>query len=77
MEQVPHGIWASRTVCLPVTTEAGHLVSKTLPPKINLREGRERRREKGGEGGEREEERKEPGSQLSGDIREKHSGSIE
>lgn len=77
MEQVPHGIWASCTVCLPVTTEAGHLVSKTLPPKINLHEGRERRREKGREGGEREEERKEPGSQLSGDIREKDSGSIE
>lgn len=66
MVQVPHGIWASCTVCLPVTTEAGHLMSKTLPPKINLQEGRERRREKGREGGEREEERKEPGFHWAG-----------
>lgn len=52
-------------------------MSKTLPPKINLHERRERRREEGREGGEREEEMKEPGSQLSGDLREKDSGSIE
>lgn len=54
MEQVPHGIWASCTVCLPVTTEAGHLVSKTLPPKINLHEGREKE-------GERQRGRREGG----------------
>lgn len=66
MVRVPRGIWASCTACLPVTTEAGHLMSKTRPPKINLHEGGERRRERGREGGEREEERKEPGFHSAG-----------
>lgn len=36
-------------MCLPVTMEAGQLMSKTLPPKINLHEGRrERERREGG-----------------------------
>lgn len=39
--------------CLPVTMEAGQLMSKTLPLKINLHEGRERRSERGREGGRR------------------------
>lgn len=34
--------------------EAGQLMSETLPPKINLHEGRERKGEEGGEGGGRE-----------------------
>lgn len=46
--------WASCTVCLPMTMEAGQLMSKTLPPKINLHEGREREGgRKGEEGGRR------------------------
>lgn len=69
---VNSGIWASCTVCLPVTMEAGQLMSKTLPLKINLHEGRERRREKGSGG--REEEGKEP---FSGDRRERVSVSME
>lgn len=40
-------------MCLPVTVEAGQLMSETLPPKINLHEGK---REK-----ERERERREGG----------------
>ncbi len=47
-------------------------MSKTLPPKINLHEGRERRREK--RRGGREEEGKEP---LNGDRRERFSVSME
>lgn len=43
---VNNGIWASCTVCLPVTMEAGQLMSKSLPPKINLHEGREKQRER-------------------------------
>lgn len=31
--------------------EAGQLMSKSLPPKINLHEGREKEREEGGGGG--------------------------
>lgn len=51
--------------------EAGQLMSKTLPPKINLHEGREKEREK-----ERreEEEGKEP---FNGDRRERVSVSME
>lgn len=50
-------------------------MSKTLPLKINLHEGRERRREKGSGGrGGREEEGKEP---FSGDRRERVSVSME
>lgn len=48
-------------------------MSKTLPPKINLHEGRERRREKG-RGGREEEEGKEP---FNGDRRERVSVSME
>lgn len=40
---------------LPATTEAGHLMSKTLPPKINLHEGRRGGRRRGRrEGGGKE-----------------------
>lgn len=50
-------------------------MSKTLPPKINLHEGRERRRERKGEReGGREEEGKEP---FNGDRRERVSVSME
>lgn len=54
--------------------EAGHLMSKTLPPKINLHEGRERRREKE-RGGRREGGGKERAFQRG--QKGKDSGSIE
>lgn len=50
---VTNGIWASCTVCLPVTMEAGQLMSKTLPPKINLHSEEREGGRKGVEGGRR------------------------
>lgn len=49
-------------------------MSKTLPPKINLHEGREREGGRTGEEGGREEEGKEP---FNGDRRKRVSVSME
>lgn len=48
--------------------EAGRLMSKTLPPKINLREGSEKKEGETGEEGREEEEEKQP---FNGDRRGK------
>lgn len=48
--------------------EAGRLMSETLPPKINLREGREKKEGETGEEGREEEEGKQP---FNGDRRGK------